>query len=97
MEMEMGDQGLPFLREVSLVIRYKGRPLKCNYRADFVCFGDVIVEIKALAQVTGVERAQAINYLKATGFHRALILNFGADRLQYERLVFGPRGDSTQS
>ena len=91
MELELRDQNLPFLREVELVIRYKGRPLKCKYRADFVCFGEVIVEIKALAQITGVERAQVINYLKATGFRRALILNFGADSLQHERVVFGPQ------
>lgn len=90
MELEMGDQNLPFAREVELVIRYKARPLKCKYRADFVCFAGVIAEIKALSQITGVERAQAINYLKATGFRRALILNFGPDSLQYERLVFGP-------
>src|SRR4051812_32224532 len=89
MELELGDQQIPFARQVQLVIQYKGRPLQATYRADLVCFGEIIVEIKALAQITGVERAQVINYLKATGFRRALILNFGADSLQFERVVLG--------
>jgi GxxExxY protein len=87
LELEFADQGIPFGSQIPLSIRYKGRILKCTYRADFVCFGEVIVEIKALSQITGVERAQAINYLRPTGFHRALILNFGTSSLQYERVV----------
>jgi GxxExxY protein len=87
MELEMVDRA--FAPQVSLEIRYKGRVLRCKYRADFICFGNVIVEIKALGQITGVERAQLINYLKATGFRVGLILNFGADSLQFERVVFG--------
>src|SRR5687767_4171387 len=87
MGLELLDRAIPFVPQALLTICYKGRPLKCTYRADFVCFGEVIVEIKALAQITGVERAQVINYLKATGFHRALILNFGSGSLQYERVV----------
>jgi len=89
MAMELTDRRLPFQREVQLTIRYKGRPLCCTYRADFICFENVIVEIKALGQITGVERAQLINYLKATGFRVGLILNFGAESLQYERVVWG--------
>jgi GxxExxY protein len=78
---------IPFVAESELLIQYKGQPLDCKYRADFICFGEVLVEIKAVSQITGVERAQVINYLKATGFRRALLLNFGADSLQYERVV----------
>src|SRR4051812_39529731 len=85
LELELFDQRIPFASQVPLVIQYKGRPLRCTYRADLVCFDEIIVEVKALAQITGVERAQVINYLKATGFKRALILNFGATSLQYER------------
>ena len=89
LRLDLSDRGIPFQPEVDLVVSYKGRVLKCTYRADFICFGDVIVEIKALAQITGVERAQLINYLKATGKRVGLILNFGADSLQFERVVFG--------
>lgn len=85
--IELATRKIAFNREVPLSIQYKGHLLPCSYRADFVCFGDVIVEIKALSQLTGVDRAQVNNYLKATGFSIALLLNFGADSLQYERIV----------
>jgi GxxExxY protein len=87
MRLELMTRSIPFNPEVPLVIRYKDHPLDCAYRADFVCFGNVIVEIKALGQLTGVERAQVINYLKATGYKVALLLNFGAESLQFERVV----------
>jgi PD-(D/E)XK nuclease superfamily len=59
------------------------------YRADFICFNTVIVETKAIAQLTNADDAQLINQLKATGFHRGLLLNFGAPSLEHRRLVFG--------
>jgi GxxExxY protein len=87
MILEMGDRKLPFVPHVELVLRYKGRELQCKYFADFVCFGEIIVEIKALARLGGIERAQVINYLKATGFRRGLLINFGAASLEFERIV----------
>jgi GxxExxY protein len=88
---EMSDRGIPFEREVALPVIYKGRRLQCSYRADFVCFGEIVAELKALAQLTGTDEAQVINELKAAGLHRGLLLNFGAPSLEYKRLVFDLR------
>lgn len=85
---EFSLRGIPFEQEVDLIIMYKGEPLACKYRADFICFGEVIVELKALSALHSVEEAQVINYLKATGKSRGLLINFGAPSLEYKRLVF---------
>jgi GxxExxY protein len=60
--IECGLKSLPFRKEADLPIRYKDKPLATSYRADFVCFNDVLVEIKALSQLTTKEEAQIINY-----------------------------------
>lgn len=86
--VELSARGVPFEREVELPITYKGRRLATSYRADFVCFNSVIVELKANSTLTGVEEAQILNYLKATKHEVGLILNFGTESLQYRRFVF---------
>ena len=78
---------MPFLKEVELPVRYKDRLLATSYRADFVCFSDVLVEIKALSQLTTKEDAQIINYLKATRMQTGLLLNFGSKSLEFKRFV----------
>jgi GxxExxY protein len=65
--------------------------LNTFYKADFVCYGAVIVELKALKQISGTEEAQVINYMKASGMNRSLLLNFGASRLEYKRMVYNPQ------
>ena len=80
---------IPFERELSLPIKYKNVLLPTHYRADFVCFFEIIVEFKALSRLSSVEEAQILNYLKATGMKRGLLINFGASSLQYKRLVWG--------
>ena len=87
--LELTARQIPFQREVPLDVQYKGTILNCCYKADFICYGEVIVELKALAHLTTIEHAQVINYLKATGLMRALLINFGASSLDYKRLVFG--------
>lgn len=86
--VEYMDRGIPFEREVLLVVKYKGIALNCHYKVDFICYGEVLVELKALDRLTTREEAQVINYLKATGLSRALLINFGAPSLEYRRLVF---------
>lgn len=94
MALEFTERGIPFQAEVTLPIRYKGKLLTCSYRADFICFETVLVETKAISQLTGADRAQVINALKATGLKRGLLINFGAASLQYERLAFDPNPSS---
>ena len=89
--LEFARQNVPYEREVVLPIHYKGQLLATGYRADFVCFAGVIVELKALATLTGREEAQLINYLKASGKQKGLLLNFGTKSLEYKRMVFNLR------
>ncbi len=95
--LEFSRRDIPFDKEVTLPIHYKGALLPTHYRADFVCFSQVIVEIKTLASLSTVEDAQVLNYLKATGMQRGLLLNFGAPSLQYKRLVWGYESPKIQS
>lgn len=84
---ELSLQSIPFQREQRLPVCYRGEVI-AEYQADFLCYGEVIVELKALQRLTGVEEAQVINYLKATGLQRGLLINFGAPSLEHKRLVF---------
>ena len=80
---------IPFEKEVTLPIKYKNILLPTHYRADFICYSEIIVEFKALSRLSNVEESQLLNYLKATGLKRGLLINFGAPSLQYKRLVWG--------
>lgn len=88
--VELTVRGIPFKREVATPVRYKGQTLPSPYRADFICCGGIIVELKATDALAGIHEAQVINYLKATGLTRALLLNFGAKSLEYKRFVLTP-------
>ena len=90
--LELANRGIPYSRELKFPVFYKGRQLNCEYRPDFICFGSVIVELKALGQLSGVEESQLINYLKVTGYHTGLSLNFGKRSLEQRRFVNPKRG-----
>jgi GxxExxY protein len=87
LEREFRLQGIPFQREVGIPVSYKGNPLDVSYRADFVCFRNIIVELKALQKLSTVEESKVLNYLKATGLKRGLLMNFGAPSLQHKRFI----------
>jgi GxxExxY protein len=86
--LELAERGIPFAPQFELYVYYKGRKLEAFYKADFVCFESVIVELKALKAITGVEEAQLLNYLKATRLERGLLVNFGRPSLEFKRFVF---------
>jgi GxxExxY protein len=94
--IEMTKRNIPFEREVTVPVEYTGQRLQCGYRADFVCFEEIVVELKAINQLTGADEAQLINELKAVHLHRGLLFNFGTPSLEYKRLVFNLR-ESAQS
>ena len=88
LEKEFQLRGIPFEREKLLTISYKGENLKQTYKADFVCYGKIIVELKAVSEITDVHRSQVFNYLHATGFELGMLFNFGySDGLERERII----------
>ena len=86
---EFDRMGVPFATERSLTICYKGHLLPVGYFVDFICFENIVVEVKALSALGGQEEAQLLNYLKASGLRRGLLLNFGATSFQHKRMVLG--------
>ena len=88
MEFEFGDQQISFVSHQQLRLTYKSHQLKSLYIPDAVCFDKIIVELKAVKELTDEHRAQVHNYLKATGYRLGLLVNFGHyPKLQYERIV----------
>ncbi|RKX38095.1 MAG: GxxExxY protein [Verrucomicrobia bacterium] len=88
LEIEFGLQEIDFVAQYPLKLEYKGRPLRKKYIPDFICFGKIIVEIKAVKEITDEHRAQVQNYLKATGYKLGLIVNFGHyPKAQIERIA----------
>ena len=85
--LELKNRGIPHSRELRFPVVYKGQRLSCQYRPDFICFESVIVELKALDQLSRIEESQLINYLKVTGYHTGLLFNFGRRSLEQRRFV----------
>ena len=87
LELEFRYTGIPSLREVELPVRYRGELLTTGYRADFLCYETIIVELKAIERMTSREESQLLNYLKASGKEKGLLINFGSGSLEYKRMV----------
>jgi len=88
LELEFQVRGVPCVAQKPLTLDYKGTPLRVRYEPDFICFGKIILELKAVSELIEEHRAQVHNYLKATGFQLGLLVNFGHyPKLEFERIV----------
>ncbi len=88
MELELGFQSIPFIPQKELSLEYKGHALKQKYIPDILCFGKIVVELKAVSALTDEHRGQVLNYLRATGMKLGLLINFGnPKKLEWERIV----------
>ena len=88
LELEFTQKGIPFIAQRELTLQYKGETLVQTYRPDFICFGLIIIEVKAVRELSSEHRAQVHNYLKATGMKLGLLVNFGHyPKAEIERIV----------
>ena len=88
MEIELAHCGIPYESQQELELSYRGKPLKHKYIPDFLCYGKIIVELKAVKEITDEHKAQVMNYLKASGLQLGLLINFGHyPGLQWQRIV----------
>lgn len=91
LSIELTERGIPFVEKPRLRLEYKEQKLKQKYEPDFICFDEIIIEIKAIKKLTDEHRAQVINYLKSSGKQLGLLINFGHYRkLEHERFVNQP-------
>ncbi|PKN97534.1 MAG: GxxExxY protein [Chloroflexi bacterium HGW-Chloroflexi-5] len=85
--IEFEKRKIPYKHEVALPIKYKNVLLSKNYFADFICYSNVVVEIKAVSELASEHSSQVLNYLKASGLTVGLILNFGTTSLEHRRFA----------
>ena len=85
LSLEFAERHIPYVQQKRIQITYKDTILQKHYVADFLCYEQIIVEIKALKQLTSIDEAQILNYLKATGHPVGVLLNFGSPKLEWER------------
>ena len=87
LEEEFKIQGIPYVWETLLPVMYKGKQLKKEYYADFVCYDDIIVELKAVSVLSKPHKAQVLNYINAANKEIGLLINFGETKLKWERII----------
>jgi GxxExxY protein len=89
MEIECLAKSIPSVSHRILQIQYKDQILKKEYVADLICYGKIILELKALDKLSGREEAQVINYLKAISYKVGVLINFGSHpKLEWKRFVY---------
>lgn len=87
LELEFRKADIPFEREKKLPVFYDNHPLNNYFRADYVCFNSIIIELKATKFLIDADRQQTLNNVKATNFKLGLLINFGTPSLTYKRIV----------
>ena len=87
LEIEFKLRGIPFQREQTFNVVYKGVELPHKFKCDFICYKNIIVELKAEKHLTDIDRSQIINYLKIAKFPLGILLNYGENSLAYERFI----------
>ncbi|MFO7774864.1 MAG: GxxExxY protein [Candidatus Hydrogenedentota bacterium] len=85
--LELGDRGIPHEEQKPIRVRYKNHLLRKEYYADFLCYDQIIIEIKATKAITPIEEAQLLNYLRATQLPAGIILNFGSPKFEWKRFA----------
>ena len=85
--IEFALRDIPFEAQFPIQLEYKGQHLRGVHHIDFLCFGSVIVEAKAVSSLTSADEAQLLNYLAMTRMKRGLLINFGSKSLEYKRRV----------
>ena len=85
--LEFQKRAIPFNKEHRLEIYYKDTLLDKKYYADFLCYDQIVIELKACTGLADQHTAQALNYLSALKLNLALLINFGTPRLQWKRVV----------
>lgn len=87
LEREFQNLKIPFKRQVKLDLYYGNQKLTKQYRADFICYDEIIVEIKAVSLIPTAFYAQLQNYLKCTNIELGMLINFGTSSLTYKRMI----------
>ena len=88
LEIELSDRHIPFVAQQPLAIHYKQHQLNQRYVPDLICYEKIIVDLKVLKKLSGREKAQILNYLKATGLRVGLLVNFGSQgKLEWKRFI----------
>ncbi len=88
LEIEFKKRGIPYEREKEVSIYYEGHKITQSYRADFVCYDKIIVELKAVSELDDAHRSQVYNYLHATRMKLGILINFGnSEGLEKDRIV----------
>ena len=89
--IEFVERKIPFRAEAPCSVEYKGQPLRGEYRIDFVCFDEIVLEVKARSITGPADHAQVINYLASSRLRCGLLLNFGASKLERKRFIWEPK------
>jgi GxxExxY protein len=87
LEFEFNRKSIPYEREKAISLYYKNRKLQKQYIADFICYDQIILEIKALNKLSGEHESQVINYLRVTKLGIGLLVNFGESSLKIKRFI----------